>query len=219
MQTTLQLVWKRASRLPMTASATGQNNSLLFLRDTISGRQFLVDTRAEVSVLPATCLDRRTGQPGPSLLAANGSPIKIYGSRTLSLHFTSNTYQWTFTIADVSRHLLGADFLRSHSLLVDLKGNCLVDAVTYLSIPLGTSNARAPHLSAIANSTDQHDMQLSAFPDITTPNFTREPIKYGVEHFIVTKGPPIHSHARRLPPDKLAAAKAEFDSMEAMGII
>ena len=41
------------------------------------------------------------GQPGPSLL-----PIKTYGSRTLSLHFTSNTYQWTFTITDVSRPLL-----------------------------------------------------------------------------------------------------------------
>ena len=117
---------------------TGQNNSLLFLRDTISGRHFLflVDSGTEVSVLLATGLDRRTGQLGPSLLAANGSRIKTYGPRTLSLHFTSNTYtyQWTFTIADVSRPLLGADFLHSHSFLVDLKG--LVDAVTYLSIPL-----------------------------------------------------------------------------------
>ena len=203
----------------MMASATGRNNSLLFLRDTISGRQFLVDTGAEVSVLPATGLDSRTAQPGPSLLAANGSSIKTYGSRTLSLHFASNKYQWTFTITDVSRTLLGADFLRSNSLLVDLKGNRLVDAVTFFSIPLVPSNAQAPHLSTIANSTDQYDMLLSAFPDITTPNFTRAPVKHGVEHFIVTKGPPVHSHARRLPPDKLAAAKAEFNNMEAMGII
>ena len=33
------------------------------------------------------------------------------------------------------------------------------------------------------------------------------------------KGPPIHSSARRLPPDKLAAAKTEFSKMESMGII
>ena len=104
----------------MMASATGQNNSLLFLRDTISGRQFLVDTGAEVSVLPATGLDMRTVQPGPSLLAANGSSIKTYGSRTFFFHFACNKYQWTFTIAEVSRPLLGADFLRSNSLLVDL---------------------------------------------------------------------------------------------------
>ena len=210
---------KGQGRLPMMASATGQINSLLFLRDTISGRQFLVDTRVEISVLPATGLDLRTAQPGPSLLAANGSSIKTYGSRTLFLHFASNKYQWTFTIAEVSHPLLGADFLHSNSLLVDLKGNRLVDAVTFFSTPLGPSNAQAPHLSAIANSTDQYDTLLSAFPDIMTPNFTRAPVKHGVEHFIVTKGPPVHSHARRLPPDKLAATKAKFNNMEAMGII
>ena len=36
---------------------------------------------------------------------------------------------------------------------------------------------------------------------------------------LYTKGPPIHAHARCLPPDKLASAKAEFDRMETMGII
>ena len=74
-----------------------------------------VDTGAEVSVVPATSLDMRTAQPGPSLLAANDSSIKTYGSCTLPLHFTSNKYQWTFTIADVSRSLLGADLLCSNS--------------------------------------------------------------------------------------------------------
>ena len=33
------------------------------------------------------------------------------------------------------------------------------------------------------------------------------------------KGPPISARARRLPPDKLRVARAEFDNMEAMGII
>ena len=133
----------------MMVLVTGQNNSLLFLRDTISGRQFLVDT------------DSCTAQPGPSLLAANGSSIKTYGSRTLSLHFASKKYQWTFTIADVSSPSLGADFLSLNSLLVDLKGNRLVDAVTFFSIPLGPSNAQAAHLSAIANSSLQTSRHLT----------------------------------------------------------
>ena len=62
-------------------------------------------------------------------------------------------------------------------------------------------------------------MLLAEFPDITTPNFVHCHTKHGVEHFITTRGPPVHARARRLPPEKLAAAKSEFDRMEAMGII
>ena len=43
--------------------------------------------------------------------------------------------------------------------------------------------------------------------------------KHGVEHHIVTEGPPLHARARRLDADKLAAAKAEFTKMEELGII
>ena len=84
---------------------------------------------------------------------------------------------------------------------------------------LGFVCFRPPHLDAISSSTDQYDLLLAEFPDITTPNFVQSPTKHGIEHFITTKGPPVHARARRLPPDKLAAAKSEFDNMEAMGII
>ena len=190
-----------------------------FLCDTVSKRQFLVDTGAKVSVLPATGLDTRTKQPGPQLLAANDSSIRTFGTRTLSLHFASNAYQWDFIVADVSHPLLGADFLRSNSLLVDPKGKRLMDAATYHSIPLHSTRVSAPRLDAISSSTDCYDLLLTDFPDITTPNFVQSPTKHGIEHFIATNGPPVHVRACRLPPDKLAAAKSEFDSMEAMGII
>ena len=77
----------------------------------------------------------------------------------------------------------------------------------------------APRLDAISTSTDKYDILLADFPAITTPSFVQQPTKHGVEHFITTKGPPVHVPARRLPPDELAAAKAEFCSMEFMGII
>ena len=72
---------------------------------------------------------------------------------------------------------------------------------------------------AISTSTDQYDILLAEFAAITTPNFVHQPTKHGVEHFITTTVPPIHARACRLPPDKLAAAKADFSSMESMGII
>lgn len=219
MQTTLHLVGKRTGRPSVVATTAGHNSGLLFLSDAITKRQFLVDTGAEVSVLPATGLDRRTCKMGPKLLAANGSPIRTYGTRTLSLHFACNTYRWKFVIADVSRPLLGADFLRSNSLLVDMQGKRLVDAASFLSVPLSPSGVSAPRLGAISRSTHQFDLLLTEFPDITAPNFVQSHPKHGIEHFITTTGPPVHARARRLAPDKLALAKAEFDSMEAMGIV
>ena len=105
-----------------------------------------MDTGAEVSVLPATGLDTRTCQAGPSLKAANGSSIKTYGVHSTKLQLGSRQYKWDFTVADVSHPLLGADFLWANALLVDLKGKHLVEADTYLSVPL----CRAPdsHLDA-----------------------------------------------------------------------
>ena len=44
----------------LVAAAAGQSNGLLYLTDYLSKTQFLVDTGAEISVLPATGLDTRT---------------------------------------------------------------------------------------------------------------------------------------------------------------
>jgi len=148
------LVGKRAGRSPVVASAAGLNDSLLFVWDKHSGHRFLVDTGVEVSVLPATGLDTRTGPTDSSLKAADGSSIRTYRVRTTKLHFGSCQYKWDLILADVSRPLLGADFLRAHSLLVDLKGKWLVDAETYRSIPLRKAGASAPHLDTIAVATD-----------------------------------------------------------------
>ena len=207
----MQLGGKREGQ-PLVATAAGQNNGLLLITDSSSKRQFLVDTGAEISVLPATGLEKRAKQLGPALLVANGSSIRTYSTRTLSLVFARNTYTREFTIAEVSRPLLGADFFRSSSLLVDLGGKRLVDAATYHSVPLDQTTCAypMPHLDSLSGSANRYDKLLTDFPDITTPNFIQSQNKHGVEHFIPPIVPPIHARARRLPPDKLAATKAEL---------
>ena len=89
----------------------------------------------------------------------------------IPLRIGSKQYYWKFTIADVSRPLLGADFLRSNALLVDLRRKRLVDAETYLSAPLGKTGSLAPHLSAISAATNEYDKLLAEFPEISRPNF------------------------------------------------
>ena len=113
----------------------------------------------------------------------------------------------------------GSRFLRNNSLLVDLKGQRLIDAATFASVPTTISSATPPHLNAISSNDNEFQRLLTEYAELTTPTFSDATPKHGVEHYITTSGPPVHAQARRLPPDKLSAAKAEFAAMEAMGIV
>ena len=86
-------------------------------------------------------------------------------------------------------------------------------------IPFPSEQLGPPALHLNAVTSNQYNTLLSKFPEITMPVFTQAAIKHTVEHFISTKGPPVHARPRRLCPDKLVAAKAEFANMEAMGLI
>ncbi|KHJ41124.1 hypothetical protein D918_08817 [Trichuris suis] len=192
---------------------------LLFAWDRLSGRRFLIDTGAEISIVPPTSADTRSRKQTPSLIAANNSSIKTYGTRTLPLKFGSRNFTWTFAIADVSQPFIGADFLRAHALLVDVRGQRLVDAEMFNSISLSHTRATAPHLASVASHDNEYAKLLTEFPAITTPQFTTVNPKHGVQHHIPTTGPPLYARARRLPPDKLRLAKTEFRKMEELGII
>ncbi len=182
-------------------------NRLFYTRDRVSRRRFLVDTGAEVSVLPASRTDKAATRQGVKLTAANSSCMRTFGKRTISLHFDEWHFQWTFTVADVAQPLLGADFLRAHSLLVDIKGQRLIDSSDFTSISVHSIASTAFQWDSIASAEDQYAKLLAEFPDVTTPAFDNRTAKHGVNLFIPTTGPPVHSRARRLPPDKLKIAK------------
>ena len=57
------------------------------------------------------------------------------------------------------------------------------------------------------------------FLTITVPNFKIIQPKHAVRHAIETRGKPVHTKPRPLPPQKLAAAKANFAEMAASGIV
>ncbi|KAJ8411269.1 hypothetical protein AAFF_G00172750 [Aldrovandia affinis] len=85
--------------------------------------------------------------------------------------------------------------------------------------PGSPSSTGTSKLSSALSSADMFQRLLMDFPDLTTPTFSSAAVKHGVDHFIATTGPPVHARARRLDPQKLAVAKAEFDSMERLGIV
>ena len=175
---------KRRGRLPLEAPAVGASiNSLFFVRDSQSGRRFLVDTGSEVSALPASHLERRTNANGRKLSAANGSSISTYGSRHLSLRLGEGIFSWSFIIADVERPLLGADFLRYTGFLVDVRGQQLVDPSTLRTIPLRLAQVPAVHL--VSTGEDSYSALLTEFPSLTKPTFSAAKVPHGVQHHIV----------------------------------
>lgn len=215
----LQAIGKRLDQHSVVALSVGDSSRLLFVRDSVSGRKFLCDTGAQRSVIPASVAEVTAGGWGVPLTTATGTPIRTYGSRSVTLHFGGQRFNWDFVTADINFSLLGADFLCAHGLLVDIKNERLVDALTFSSFACTRGDAAYRGLSGSLSGADEFVRLLADFPDLTKPTFSAPSAKHGVEHHISTTGQPVYSRPRRLNPDKLAVAKAEFANLERLGIV
>ena len=103
MSPTVYLLGKRDG-LPLKAASVESPSSgrLFYVTERHTKVRFLIDTGAEVSVVPPTMEDRRQRQESPPLQAVNGSSIKAYGERSLTLDIgLRRTFRWIFIIADV----------------------------------------------------------------------------------------------------------------------
>ena len=189
--------------------------------DKTSGIRFLVDTGAEVSVIPPSHTERKYPQQAFTLQAVNNTAITTYGCKSLTLDLgLRRTFHWVFVIADVQNPILGADFLRNYSLLVDMKHSKLLDSLTQLRVQGVVSQGSSPSPTFCnIQPTNEFEAILSNFPDITQPQHWNNPIKHNVTHHITTTGPPVSAHPRRLSPEKLRIACQEFEHMLQEGII
>ncbi|KAJ8031654.1 hypothetical protein HOLleu_24913 [Holothuria leucospilota] len=205
----------------MTTGLSGKDESRLFyITDKLSGTQFLVDTGAEVSVLPPTSLEKCQNCTY-SLQAVNKTPIATYGEKSVTLNLgLRRSFRWIFIIAAVPKPIIGADFLKHFSLLVDVKNRRLVDPLTTLTVKGFESPVASPSpVLAIPGNQDRFSALLGQYPEITRPNYQEASLKHNVTHHIHTKGHPVCARPRRLAPDKLKIAKAEFNHMLELGII
>lgn len=198
---------------------TQLSNHRLCVTDRVSGLQFLVDTGANVSVLP--CDKRSVNDQWSSrytLYAANGTEIRTYGERSLTLDLKlRRSFRWNFILCNVKQPILGADFLKYHKLLVDLDGKKLIDKVTDLSVSGIIVNATQACIKTVDDKHPYADL-LKQYPNITKPVSFKDDTHHQVFHHIETTGPPVHAKVRPLPPDRYARVKEEFRTMQEMGI-
>jgi hypothetical protein len=96
---------------------------------------------------------------------------------------------------------------------VDCRNNQLLDGVTSLSVPAQAASALIPSDKTITGDIPI-DSLLAEFPDLTHPaGVQREARHSKVHHIRTTPGPPVTCRPRRLAPDRLTIAKAEFEAM------
>lgn len=154
------------------------------------------------------------------LTAANRSIIKTYGSKLLNLDLgLRRKFIFPFTLAAVTRPIIGANFLGHFNLLVDIKRRALIDSLTNLfsitSIASSKIDMISPRLAIVD---DEYGNLLKEYPSLTSiPNFNI-PVKHKVVHHIVTSGHLLVSRPRRLESTRLKMAKMEFDHMQQLGI-
>ena len=189
MQRTLFEVGKQPGQ-PLAATSAGLIPSrLFFVTDRSSGLRFLVDTGTEVSVVPPSRAERKHRQDGLTLQAVNNTSIATYGKRSLTLDLgLRRTFRWVFVIADVKNPILGADFLRNYSFLVDVGHNRLSDALTQLKVQGIASHASSPSPTLLPR---RPETILSKFSMVTHPCNSQQPVKHDVTHHIKTTCPPV----------------------------
>lgn len=198
---------------------SGSNTCRLFVTDRTSKQTFLIDSGAEISVIPP---HKSCKKPTSiKLFAANNTQINTYGNIRLFMDLgLRRKFEWVFVIADVTRPILGADFLKKYGLLVDVKRKKLVDSLTSLAAIASYTNTPSTLISSISNFNIEPKFfsLLKEFSNLTRPNLESHCEHHDVLHYIETSGSPVYNKPRRLAPDKLKIAKKEFETMLVQGI-
>ncbi|CAK1583786.1 unnamed protein product [Parnassius mnemosyne] len=180
----------------------------------------MVDTGSDLCVFPRSALHQRRAKTDYQLCAANGTPINTYGYVELNLNLgLRRDFVWRFTVADVTKAIIGVDFLSHFNLIVDVRNKLLIDATTKLSAVASISSSDSHILSVkVVTGDSKFHKILSEFPELTRPaGAHRTPKHHTVHHIRTTPGPPVSCTPRRLAPDKLKIAKLEFEAMLANG--
>lgn len=191
------------------------------MADSQSNLKFLIDTGADVSVIPKNFVKKPLTPNKLMLFAANGTKINTYGTKLLTLNLNlRRPFPWPFIIADVTQPIIGVDFLTHFNLLVDVKKNALIDNLTKISSTgkKSPTSANDSNITALSGNSVFHEL-LAQFASLTNPSLigtNKDPL---VVHHIETTGPPVFSKPRRLSPENLEIARKEFEFMMSQGIV
>ena len=194
-----------------------KKSHLVHLRDLITKKNFLIDSGAEISVIPATKMDW-VKEDHSTLSAANGSPINTYGEKLMIIDIgLGRKFSWPFIVADVSYPIIGADFLSNFNLSINLHNSTVTDVENNKSVQAHPS--LNPSFSIAAARSGYHQDLLKKFPSLTKDCETLPTVRHNHVHHIPTTGKPTFVRPRKMNPRMQSIAKESFQKMLKEGII
>ncbi|GFT91809.1 transposon Ty3-I Gag-Pol polyprotein [Nephila pilipes] len=150
----------------------------LYLSDRTSRSKYLIDTGADVSVIPLTTASQHLQPASLQLFEANGTVISTYGQQLVTLDLgLRRVFKWPFIIAAVSQPIIGADFLRHYGLLVDIRHGRLVDSLTKLQAQGTVQQGNNSAIKAVNGNTKFHRL-LAEFPSLVEAVSTSRKLKH-----------------------------------------
>lgn len=217
--------WRRGKKLDnrpeVAATEAILGSCRLFVKDPNSKINFLIDSGADLSVLPISGLNKNSfveQELDLLLTAANGTPIPVFGKILLNVDLgLRRNFPFTFIVAEVNQPIIGADFLTQHGLILDFQKRQLTDKLTSLQVNVIAKDCKVdlPKEQRILGTCVNI---LEKFPNLTKPPNYLQKVKHSVVHHILTEGQLPFSSPRRLAPDKHRLAKSEFEQMVKQGI-
>lgn len=186
-----------SKKLEKQSRAVGHVISRIYVNDDQNHVKFLVDTGADVSTIPPTHRERKAKPiTTMKLYAANGSEIQTYGNRRMIVNLgLRRAFEWNFIVADIKTPLLGVDFLKAYNLLIDPRGERLIDQTTQLQIKAISTDKRIEVKTYDAR--NEFASLLEDFKEITVLGYKKpSEVLSPVTHTVITDGAPVFAHVR-----------------------
>ena len=153
--------------------------------DEITRRQCLLDMGSQVSLWPPSSSASRLPISSVQLTAANGPPIKSYGPCKRQIKIGGKSYHFVFLIAQVTRPILGLDFLQAFQMTLDLCNRRLIHSGQFTRFT--TASSAVSGVNVVQSS--PFARILAEYPEITDTALASCSSRHGVECFINTTGP------------------------------
>jgi hypothetical protein len=137
---------------------------LFYITDSMSSHRYLDDTG---SVFSLKLLESSDTPAGPTLTTADGCRIPCSGEQSFTVTIGGVPWRWSFLLEAVSFPTIGINFLRSHSLLVDvanlrlLPGELPVAAVSFVADQAAQAARPRSYAEAVKGSSPPSPRALS----------------------------------------------------------
>jgi len=182
---------------------------------------FVIDSGAERSVIPLSMVPDAVILPSSiQLSGVGGEKLVVYGHCSAEVQIKSlrRNFRVNFVVTDTCP-ILGADFLSSYNLSLNMKQKFLIDPIANIKAELKPGSFKHPTVRVASASSDDSFIKIH-FPELTEPpDYNSMPVSGEIEHCIETNCSPIFSKPRPLNPAKYAIAEAEFNTLISMKIV